>query len=172
MLWLQTPPWGRWLVATLIAGVALWVEMRPDPSLDHPFAAQTITAGEQVDESNTEMRPVPSGLLEPVSPGEIAVRDITQGEPVLASDVAPPGRVVPVGWWSVSVEVPPGATRGEIVRLVMLDTGMVIDGVVATPAATDALGSTVGAVAVHPDQAGEVAASAVNGRVAVLISTG
>jgi hypothetical protein len=172
MLWLQTPPWGRWLVATLIAGVALWVELGPDPLLDHPFAVQTIKAGERVDESNTEMRQVPSGLLGPVPRHEVAARDIAEDAPILASDVAPPGSLVPLGWWSVSVEVPPGATRGETVRLVMLDTGMVVDGVVATPAAADALGSTGGAVAVHPDQAGEVAAAAVDGRVAVLISTG
>jgi hypothetical protein len=120
---------------------------------------------------NTEMRRVPSGLLEPIGTGDVALRDIAEGSPIIASDVGPPSSMVPAGWWMVALEVPAGASRGDIVRLVMLDSGTVVDGVVATSGSSDTFGSSGGAVAVHPDHAGEVAAASVNGRVSVLIST-
>jgi hypothetical protein len=160
------------LAAALIGAVALWVEFRPDPLVEHPFAAGPIVVGDQIDGVNTEMRMVPSSLFEPVTLGGVALRDISQGAPVLSVDVGDASRVVPPGWWMVSVEVPAGAHRGDVVRLVLLDTGTVADGVVASTAATDAFGPTGGSVAVHPDHAGQVAVAAINGRVAVLISTG
>lgn len=158
-------------MAVLIAGVALWVEFRPDPLVEHPFAVLPIAAGEPVNELNTQSKRVPAGMFEPLA-GTVALREIKEGAPVLASDVGEPSLLVPKGWWTVAVAVPAGANRGDMVRLVLLDTGTVVDGVVATAAATDAFSSTDGAVAVHPDHAGEAAAASINGRVAVLISTG
>ncbi len=69
MVWLQTPPWGRWLLSALIAAVAIWVEMGPEPSVSHPFAVADIAAGSVVDASNTEERTLAAGLLEPVELG-------------------------------------------------------------------------------------------------------
>ena len=64
MLWLQTPQWGRWLIASLLVTLALWIELRPEPTVDHPFAIIQILAGDEIGVANTEMRPVPRGLLD------------------------------------------------------------------------------------------------------------
>ncbi len=172
MLWFQPPPWGRWAAALLIGAVALWAEFRPDPTVDHPFAVVPIAVGEPITEANTDLRRVPAGLLEPPPPGSVASRSIPPGAPVLASDVSEPGRVVPEGWWVVTVDLPLGVRTGDRVQVVLLDTGKVVPGVVASPVSEDPFAPTSGGVAVKPSVAAEVAMAAASARVAVLVSTG
>ena len=172
MLWLQTPPWGRWLAAIAIAATATWVEFRPDPLVDHPFAEIPIAAGESLSEANIIYRRIPSGLIEPVPVDGVALRPIKEGEPLLPTSVGPEDRSIPAGWWTIELEVPQGADRGDPARLVLLDTGEVMEAVVVVGLDDDPLGRASGAVAVGPEHAAAVAAAAAAGRVAVMIRTG
>lgn len=172
MLWLQTPPWGRWIAAGLVVAAAFWVELRPEPLVDHPFAVTAIAPGDQVNESNTEPRRVPTGLFEPVELGQVAVRGVDTGSPVLGADVGEGRSVVPSGWWIVSTHVPPSATPGDAVSLILLESGSAVEGVVVTASVEDPFGDGSGGVAIPADSAAEVATAAANGRLAVLVSTG
>ena len=87
MLWLQTPPWGRWIAAGLVVLGAVWVELRPDPSVEHPFATEAIVAGTEIGDWNTKPQRVPAGMLEPVTVGGVALTDIAPGDPILASSI-------------------------------------------------------------------------------------
>jgi hypothetical protein len=172
MVWLQSPPWGRWILAGLIAAVALWVELAPEPTESHPFAIEDIEPGEVVDDSNTESRPVASGLLTPVEMGSKTRDLISAGDPVLVSDLGGDGTVVPPGWWVMEVALPRSAVSGDRARLVILDTGEVVPGVVVEPVVEDPLGSGLGTVAIAPDGVTDAAIAATGGRLAVLIGKG
>jgi hypothetical protein len=171
MLWLQTPPWGRWIAAGLIVSGALWVEFRPEPSVEHPFATEQIAAGAEIGDWNSRPRRVPAGLLEPVSPVGVALTDIAVGEPILASSVGDRDEKVPDGWWTIDIALPGTARPGEKAQMVLIDTGLVVPAVVVRGVSNDPLGSGLGSVAVSGEHAAEVAAAAVNGRVAVMIAT-
>ncbi len=172
MLWFQPVPWGRWLLVCLIAAVAVYVEFRPDSSVDAPFATMTIAPGDVIDETNTEMRRVPSGLLDSAARGTVAISHVPSGSPVMASDVGEMGRTAPPGWWVVGVTLPDGAEVGDDVRLVLLDSGAEVPGVVAHPGSDDPFAAADGGVAVPPESSADVATASAAGRLAVLISTG
>ena len=172
MLWLQTPPWGRWIAAAVIVLGALWVELRPDPSVDHPFATEEIVAGAEIGDRNTTLQRVPAGMLEPVIVEGVALTDIAPGEPILASSVGERAEKVPEGWWAIEIALPAGAAPGDKAEMVLLDSGSTVPAVVVTGATDDPLGSGLGSVAVAGEHAAEVAAGVVNGRVAVMIATG
>lgn len=172
MLWFQPFPWGRWALVVLVACVAAYVEFRPDSTTEVPFATIGIAPGDPIDESNTEMRPVPLGLFDGADRGDVATRHTPAGAPVLASSVGEEGRLVPPGWWVVAVTLPDGAQVGEEVRLVLLDSGEEVTGVVAHPGADDPFAAADGGVAVPPESSAEVARAGADGRLAVLISTG
>jgi len=171
MLWLQTPPWGRWLVATVLAVFALWVELRPESMVEHPFATVEILPGDEIGPSNTEERQIPQGLLAAVDAG-VSSAAIKPGDPVLASDVVDRESHIPSGWWIVAADVPPNSTPGDQVRVVMLATGEVVEGVVTTALDDDPFSTASGAIAVEPTRAGDVAVAAADGEIAVLVSTG
>lgn len=169
MFWLQRPPYGRWALALLIAAGALWVEFRPDPSVEAPYAVVDIAPGDLVTADNTEMRRVPEDLVPAAELDQLAVRSIPAGDPVLARDVA--STVLPPGWWVVSVALPPTAEVGEEVRLVLLDTGDTVPGVVAHAGVDDPFAAADGGVAVPPEHAASVAMATASGRLAVLVSS-
>jgi hypothetical protein len=170
MIWLGTPPWGRRLLAATIAILALWIELRPQTTVEHPFATEMISRGTVIGPGNTESRVVPEGLLTPVEMGSVATREIADGSPVLDTDLG--GGVVPIDWWTVSLEVPPTATAGDMVRVVILDTGDVTDGVVVSGPDADPFGSGIGSVALPGEEAAAVAIASREGRVAVMVSAG
>lgn len=172
MLWFEPFPWGRWALVLLIAAGAVFVEFRPDPSIDSPFAVTAIDPGDTIDSSNTEMRSVPSDLFDGALLGSVARRPIAAGDPVLASDVAASDSSVPSGWWVVAVTLPDGAQPGDRVRLVLLDSGNEVEGVVAHPGSDDPFGAADGGVAVPSAHSAEVALAAANARLAVLVSAG
>lgn len=171
MLWFQPMPWGRWALVVLVALIAVYIEFRPETKVEAPFAATPIARGDVVDETNTETRPVPEGLLDLAELGEVATRPIPEGAPVLASDVTDHGGIIPAGWWVVGVTLPAGADVGEEVRLVLLDSGEEVPGVVTNPGSDDPFADADGGVAVPPDSSAQVAVAAAAGRVAVLISS-
>jgi hypothetical protein len=111
-------------------------------------------------------------LLDGAEPGSVARTQIDAGEPILTSDVGDSSSNVPSDWWVVGVTLPPGARIGDEVRLVTLDTGVEVEGVVAYPGADDPFDAADGGVAVPPEASADVAMAAASGRLAVLISTG
>lgn len=173
MYWLSRPPIGRWAAAIAIAALAVWIEARPEPSVPHPFATRDISPGEVLDSTNTRMRDVPSGILEPPGDGAVARRPIQEGDPLLAGDGIDEADLVPPGWWVLQVEVPPGSRPGDPVRVVLLDSGAVVEGVVAAATSDDPFApGGGGAIAVAPGDSTEVALAASDRRLAVLVSSG
>ncbi|MEE8407128.1 MAG: hypothetical protein V3S32_08260 [Acidimicrobiia bacterium] len=172
MLWLASPPIGRWVAAGLLVVIAIWVEFRPDPLVDHPFAIEAIAAGEDLTPTNTEIRRIPSGLLDQVHPNAVAAVAIEKGEPILASDVGDGDSAIPPGWWVISADVPTIARAGDQVKVVLLDSGKVVEGVIAFSVPDDPFAATSGGIAVAPTSASEVAVAAADSRIAVLVSTG
>lgn len=160
------------MVAILIAATAVWVEFRPDASVDRLFATTEIAAGETLDTGNTELRPVPSGLFEDGSVGSSAVHHIGVGDPILDSSVTETGDKLPTDWWIVELALPADARRGQTARVVLLDSGDVVEALVTSAISDDAFGTGMGSVAVGPERAAEVVAAAANGRVAVMIKSG
>ena len=172
MIWLQSPPWGRWLLAILIAAVAVWVEVKPDATVEHPFAAAEIPSGTRVADASLEWRRVPAGTFEAIDLDSVTSRTVHEGEPLLASSIEEDTGVVPQGWWVIETDVPDGARPGDRARLVMLDSGVSVDAyIVATPS-DDPFDSTPGSVAIDPAFATEAATAAAQGRIAVMIETG
>lgn len=171
MLWFEPLPWGRWALVLLIAAFAAYIEFRPEATINEPFATVDISPGDTIDSSNTEMRRLPSGLVEGAQLGSVATRPVPVGDPVLASDVASSQSVVPRGWWVVSVPLPAGAQPGDSVRLVLLDTGAEVEGVVTHSGSSDPFDGADGGVAVASDESAEVALAAADSRLAVLVST-
>lgn len=170
VIWLQSPPWGRWALALLIAAGALWVEFRPERTAPHPFALEDIAAGTLVDEANTETRMVPVGTFAPVEMGKTAMGTIDSGDPVLSSDLGELGSAIPEGWWSLEIELPRGANNGDSARIVLLDSDDMALGVVVEEAEEDPLGSGLGLIAVEADRAADVAQAVGEGRAVVLIA--
>lgn len=172
MFWLQTPPWSRWILSGLLVAFAVWLEFRPAASVDHPFATETISVGEAITPSNTEMLSIRQGLIDPVSLDSVASSRVEAGNPVLRSDVEASSNAVPTDWWIVSADVPFGSVRGERARVVLLDTGQVVEAVIAAETTDDPFAATLGAVAVPSSSASDVAIAVATGRAAVLISAG
>jgi hypothetical protein len=170
VIWLQSPPWARWAAALVIAGVATWIEIRPEPTILHPFAIEDIERGALVDEANTEMRPVPADRFSPVEMGQATASPVSSGDPVLASGLDQEVQRFPDGWWSLEVTLPSAAHRGDLARIVLLDSDTVASGVVVEETSEDPLGSGLGLVAVDPDQAAEVARAVGEGRAVVMIA--
>ncbi len=171
MLWFDPFPWGRWILVLLVAAAALYLEFRPTQTVEQPFATVSILPGEVIDADNSEMREVPTGLLETGDLGDVATEPIVAGDPILADSVGSSDPAIPVGWWVVGVELPDGSNPGDAVRLVLLDSGLEVEGVVAHPGSDDPFAAADGGVAVPPDHSSEVALAAANRRLAVLIGT-
>lgn len=156
----------------MIALVALWVELRPDPLVDHPFATVAIEPGDPIGDWNVETRRVPAGLLSPVQSEGVAIRSIEEGDPLVASSVGENESLVPSGWWTIEIDLASGAARGDRAQVVLLDSETIASAVVVAAASDDPLNSGRGAVAVEAEYAAEVAAAAAEGRIAVMIESG
>jgi hypothetical protein len=170
VIWLQSPPWGRWAVAALIAAVALWIEFRPEAMIPHPFAIDEITAGSPIDETNTEIRMVPVGTFTMVELGQVARITISAGDPVLASQLGEESEVAPDGWWSLEMPMPLGARPGDAARIVLVDSDVIAQAVVIEDPDQDPLGSGTGLIAVEAERAADVARAAGEGRAVVMIA--
>lgn len=156
----------------MVTTIAFWLEIRPDPMTEHPFAVTHIAVGEAIGDHNTELRPVPAGLFEAPEDAAHALVDIPAGTPVLPAQTGPNQLVMPQGWWIVAVDVPLESEVGDPVRVILLDEGRSVEGVVSAVGSSDGFTTSTGGVAVAPDAAPDVAAAAANGRVAVLVSAG
>lgn len=102
----------------------------------------------------------------------MARSDIVAGAPILIHDTGEHDGGIPEGWWIVTLDVPPTARGGDRVRVVVVDTGQVIDGYVSSVGDPDPFTIGGGSVAIPGEHAATVASASVNGRVVVLVSTG
>ena len=171
MFWLERPPWAKWLFVAAFSLFALWLEIKPEPMIEHPFATTDIEVGDPIGAHNTELRSLPEGLLEPLAPESHALGAIPSGSPVLAGLAGDRQSVLPSGWWIVTMDVPEQATVGERVKIVLLDEGELVDGVVSSSGFSDGLDFVMGGVAVAPESAQRVASAAIDGRVTLLLPT-
>jgi len=172
MLWFDPLPWGRWALVAIVAAFALYLEFKPDSTVEVPFAVFDIGPGEAIDETTTEPRRIPVDMLDGAELGDVASNRVAAGDPVLLSDVDEDAAVVPAGWWVVGVTLPDGAAAGDDVRLVLLDTGEEVEGVIAHPGSDDPFAAADGGVAVPAASSAAVALAAADRRLAVLVSTG
>ena len=174
MLWIARPPYVRWTVIALLVLVSLWLEVRPTPTVAHPFLTRDLMAGEPV-ESALEWRDIAQGILEPVPGTGFSDRRLTSGQPLLEGDTTDVSTAVPPGWWLVDVIVPAEATPGTEIQLVVLPSpghrpippiGGLVTGV--RPADYEGDGLT-GSVAFPPDRAATAAVAIAEERVSVLV---
>ena len=143
--------------------------MRPEATAPHPFAVETISIGEQIDESRIRWRDVPAGLFLPVELPTTATRRIEPGEPVLAdASGEPEASAIPKGWWALELDVPNGTRAGMTVRIVT-HSGTA-DGIIIEVRSGD-FGERTGLVAVPDEQASVVAKAILDSTVAVLIGS-
>ncbi len=170
MVWLARPPYLRYAAAVLIVLTALWLDLRPEPVVDHPFAADTIAAGSEITELSVEWREVPQGLFPPVAPTGVAATEIPGDTPLLPAlmTTAP---AIPAGWFALEIPVPDLASAGQPVRLVV-DAATWTDGVVIAVGSSSPEFLTRGRtalVAIPGEAAGTVAEAAGRGLVTVLL---
>ncbi|HHC07157.1 MAG TPA: hypothetical protein ENK55_00355 [Actinobacteria bacterium] len=167
------PPYHRWAVAVLVVVAAVAFDLRGGRGEVRPFTVRPVPAGAELTDDDLEWREVPRGLLPPaVLDGATARVDLPAGTPIVpallaASDPTPPE------WWSVPVSLTPGIPVGARVRLVLLDDGAGVEGLVTSGPVDDLFGGTgIGLVAVPPEHADAVAAASAEGRLVVLVAEG
>lgn len=172
MLWLQPFPWLRWFLVGLLIVIAAWIELRPQPTDLVPFAVVDMVPGDPVEEPFVEFREVQAGVMTTADTGELTTRPISAGDPVLASQTGSGEPTIPADWWIIPIELPDGVRVGDPVRLILLETGNEVEGIIAHPGSDDPFAASDGGVAVPASAAAAAAIAASNGRVAVLISSG
>lgn len=174
MLWIARPPYVRWTIIGLVVVTSLWLELRPSPTVSHPFLSRDLERGEPVEEA-IEWRDIAPGVLDPVPGTGFADRRLAGGQPLLPGDTTDVSMDVPSGWWLVDVDVPAEATVGTRVQLVILPSpghlpvppiGGLVTGVRGGPYEDDPL---VGTVAFPPDRAATAAVAVAERRVSVLV---
>ena len=155
--------------------MSLWIELRPNPLVPHPFLSHDVDAGQPVDDS-VVWRQIPDGILVAHDGLGIASHALSSGDPILASDTTSQSFVPPPDWWIVELTIPTDAEPGSRVQLVIVpepgsDPQNPIAGVVVTVTTEDVLGGgrAVGSVAVSAADAASAAVAIANDRVSVLI---
>ena len=170
MYWLARPSYWRWAAATLIIATSLYFELRPTPTVEHPFAAADIAAGADVTTAHVEWRSIPVGVLPSTTLEGYLLVDLEAGEPILRSllGTAP---TIPNGWWGLSVPVPTGSVAGSEVRLVVDVRGSprVVPGLLIRTFEETTIEGTIALVAIPEGEAGAVAAALADGALSVLV---
>ena len=180
MYWFRRPPYFRWTAAALLVVLAIWLDVRPEPTELRPFAAVDLTEGTAIEEAMIEWRAIPAGLLpDPGDPVGTVSRSVMAGEPIVPSAIARDQVVAPPGWWILETPLPQGAFPGQPVHLVVLsqattETPQAIPGIVISPAsARDPLDveEPAGLVAVPAESATRAAAAVAQSEVTVILGS-
>ncbi|MCL1597869.1 MAG: SAF domain-containing protein [Actinomycetia bacterium] len=169
MLWLARPPYLRWFAAGAILVAALSWDLSKRQTEPYPFASQTITRGEHLNDGNVEWRDMPAGLFPILDLADASARvDIVDGTPIFEAVVSR-SAPLPSGWWSIPIDLPVGTPEGSAVRVLAPD-GQAITGIIVRPAMRDTFGSVeAGAVAFPPQHADTVARMVAGGGLVVLV---
>jgi hypothetical protein len=170
VFWLSKPPYVRWLAAAAVVLAAVAWDLSGRRMESFPFAAVEISAGRVIDSEDIEWRDVPTGLMPlPDLSQPTTSRHVTRGEPITASAVSSETSI-PDGWWAIPVALPAIAVSGAMVRLVVVESGFSVDGIVVAASERDLLSlADAGLVAVPGDAAETVARAAADGGVTVLV---
>lgn len=168
MLWLTRPAIVRPLVAIMLVAAGVAVELRPRPTVLHPFAIEDLPAGSTIDDRSVTYRQIPDGMLMPVRLPIVADRAVRLGEPILEPGTIP---TAPPDWWALDLPAPEAAGIGSPVRLVLTRsdtdpigvTGLVIG------RSDDGYGRPTALIAVPETWADLVGAAAEEDRVTVMV---
>jgi len=168
--WLARPSYRRWAAAILVVGASLYFELRPTPSVDHPFAGADLRAGSDVKVAAIDWRPVPVGVLPDMDLDGFLLVDVEAGQPLLPA-MLDAGPLMPAGWWGVSVPVPEGSLPGSEVRLVVDIRGSprVVPGLLIRIFAQATIEGSTALVAIPEGEAGAVAAALADSALSVLV---
>jgi SAF domain-containing protein len=168
--WLARPSYWRWAVAILLVGASFYFEVRPTPTVEHPFAGADLTAGTDITAEPISWRRVPVGVLPETIVEGLLLVDVASGQPLVPSmlDSAPS---IPKGWWAISVPVPEGSLPGSEVRLVVDVRGnpRVVPGLLIRSFDEATIEGTTALVAIPEGEAGAVAAALTDGALSVLV---
>ncbi len=157
--------------------LSLASDLRPDSTVEHPYAVEMIPAGSPIDVEDIEWKLVPAGVFDPVALPATATRTISQGEPILAQSLGNNGSVFPEEWWIVSLDSPEVLSPGTNVRVVVAPISgsgvpQVVAGVTVGTAGTDPYGMTPVRVAVPSEAAPGLAVANRDGRTMLLVVPG
>jgi len=168
VLLLSKPPYLRWAGAAALVIAALAWDVSARATEPYPFAARSIHRGETLDADSVEWKAAPVGLLQiPDLDAATAAVNIQQGEPISISALRYTA-AVPVGWWTVPIELPPAVLPGTHVRIV-LGGGDGVSGIVVEPSREDSFGlRSAGLVAVPAHAADAVGLAAGEGNIVLL----
>lgn len=172
MFLIARPPTLRWAAAVLLVLAGLWADLRPEGTVEHPFATSDLASGQQVTSADVDMIEVPPGVFEPVAIPLTLARPVAAGEPVLASSLSVDAIAIPDGWLVIELAVPNGAHPGSDVVAVISefesDLPTAVEGLVLTAGVADGFGATLASCAFPGDEAGLVAVAAAENRLTVL----
>lgn len=170
MYWLARPSYWRWAAAILLVGASLYFELRPTPSIEHPFAGADLTAGTDIREAVVDWRSIPIGVLPETTLDGYLLVDVAAGQPLVPAmlDDAP---LIPTGWWAVAVPVPEGSLPGAEVRLVVDVRGAprVVPGLLIRTFEEATIEGSTALVAIPEAEAGAVAAALADSALSVLV---
>lgn len=173
MLWLENPPYLRWLAAVCLVLLAAWSEFTPPATESANYLAVDVAAGTTLGPELIRERRVLVGTVETVDPDGVAVTDLSAGEPLVASMVT--DVVVPPGWMLIDAPVPAGTSPGTPARAVIRSDGsapMEVEALVIRAEANDPFETTSGVVAVPAEWMAVAATAAAEGRMVMGVAAG
>ncbi|MGH8927846.1 MAG: hypothetical protein ACRDWH_05815 [Acidimicrobiia bacterium] len=170
MFWLARPSYGRWAVAILLVVVSVYFEIRPAPTVRHPFSGAPLAAGSELNEALIDWRHVPIGVLPPVNIEGRLLVDVPAGQPLVPALIGT-SPAIPAGWWALTVPVPEASIPGTEVRLVVdvRTNPRVIPGLLIRTFQSTGLDGTTALVALPETEAGAVAAALADSALTVLV---
>lgn len=173
MLWLDRPPFLRWLAASVLVIVAAWSELAPPPTTESTFLVEDVAAGTPVEDHHVERRPVPVGVLATVEPSGVAATDLRAGDPLVESMVTEVA--VPPGWVVIEAAVPTHASPGASATAIIVGEGSApieFPAVVIGEGSSDPFGEASGTLAVPGEWIGPAAAAGAEGRLVIGVESG
>lgn len=170
MLWLQPPPYLRWLAAGILVAAAAWSEFAPAPGVEINVLAGDVTAGTPLDPDLVQTRRVADAGFVTVTPHGVALIDLKAGDPLLASMV---GEVsIPADWVTIDAELPEGARPGQTAVAIVTAAPegaqpIEFPAVVVRAGRQDAFGAAAGSIAVPPEWAASAGQAVAEGRLVI-----
>lgn len=174
MLWLQPPPFLRWLAAGILIAGAAWSEFAPTPGVEVTVLATDVAAGTPLVPDLVETHRMADVGFETVKPHGVAVIDLKAGDPLLPSMVSEVA--IPVGWVSIDADLPEGARPGQAAVAIVTAAGegtrpLEFPGIVVEAGREDGFGAGAGSIAVPPEWAAPAAQAVVEGRLVIGVTS-